>query len=393
MEPDYVDLFGVVTTPPALQGAKSKASPLEKLAKLMDEASTLEAKIETLEAGLASLRGHLQESVSETIARCVSIHRERIAFFETCVPQEPRKRDIRELLVETILDFADDLEERFGEDVEDIRLRWEDAPPEGMDDLAASVAFDLYEDAFGLKIPPELREIMKLAIREGKSPQEIPEVSEWMAQNDVFGEGPLGKPSPKRKKGAKAKANAPKFDPEAAAKGIYRRLARELHPDKTQDDDDRERRTELMQQLTRAWTERDLPTLVRLLHVHGSEGVKADGLDDATVEACLKEMRRTIKNLEWRLTSLEYAGHDLGGGPIPTSKWLAVPSLLESLVKARQSQAQEELQEAERLRELFPDRESVLATMHEILAEQARERSRAQTAARKKPGKAQKKKR
>ena len=290
MESDYVDLFGVATTPPAPKGTKPKAPPLEKLAKLMDEASSLEARIEATEAGLARIHDRLQSCTTETIEECVAIRRELIAFLETCIPTEPRLRKVREQLIETTLDLAEDLEERYDEDMTEVfqRLGPEDILPPEMEDTAASFAFDMYEDMYGLKIPPKLREIMTQAIREGKAPHEIPEVSEWMAQNDVFGEGPLGKPSPKQKKASRAKAAAPKFDPEAAAKGIYRGLARELHPDKTRDDEERERRTELMQQLTRAWTERDLPTLVRLLNVHGSEGVKADGLDDDTVDACHK---------------------------------------------------------------------------------------------------------
>lgn len=393
METDYVDLFGVATTPPAPKGAKPKPPPLEKLAKLMDEASGLEAKIEATEEGLARIRERLESCTTEAIDECVAIRRELIAFLETCIPEEPRQRKIREQLIETILDLAEDLEERFDEDMTEVFQRWspEDVLPPEMEDLAASFAFDMYEDMYGLKIPPELREIMTRAIREGRSPDEVPEVSEWMAQHDMDSSGPFGKFKPKKPSNASRKT--PKFDPEAAAKGIYRGLARELHPDKTRDGEERERRTELMQQLTRAWTERDLPTLVRLLHVHGSEGVKADGLEDATVEACLKEMRRTVKNLEWRLSSLEYAGHDLGGGPIPTSKWLAVPSLVESLVKAQQKDAQDELREAKRLRALFPDRESVLAVMHEILAEQARARAKAKPTIRKKSGKQAKMKR
>lgn len=380
MDSPYLDLFGVAVAPPVPKGVKPKATPLEKLAKLMDEAAGLEARIEEMETGLSRMQDRLRQSTHATIEQCVSIRKELIAFLETCVPKEPPKRKVREVLVDTILDLSDDLEERFGEDMDEVLKRWIPQDElDAFDDSADSIAFDMIEGLAGQEMPEALREIVRRAMRDGTPPTDVPEFEAWMDQVvGKMGEGAARAPRKPSKTSRKA-PKAPKFDPEAAAKGIYRGLARELHPDKTQDGVERERRTELMQQLTRAWSERDLPSLVRLLHVHGSDDVKADGLDDATVEACLKEMRRTVQELQWRQSSLEREGQNLGGGPIPTSKWLAVPSLIESLVAARQREAEEELQEAKRLRSIFPDRETVLAVMDQMLTEQERKR---------KPGKA-----
>lgn len=387
MDSKYLDLFGMATEPPAPNGVKPKATPLEKLAKLMEEASCLETWIEEMESGLSRMQAQLRQSTEATIERCVAIRKELIAFLETCVPKEPGQRKVREVLIDTILDLADDLEECFGEDVDEVRERW--IPQEErdeLDDSASSIAFDLIEGFSGMEMPEALREIVKKAMRDGTPPTAVPEFEAWMDQvnRKMFG-GSSGKPKRSSKASSKA-PKAPKFDPEVAAKGIYRGLARELHPDKTQDDAERERRTDLMQQLTRAWSERDLPTLVRLLHVHGSDDVKADGLDDATVEACLKEMRRTIRELEWRKSSLEQEGKELGGGPIPTSKWLAIPSLFENLVTVRQREADEELREAQQLRSIFPDRQTVLAVMNQMLADQARRRKPGKAKAGKKKG-------
>jgi hypothetical protein len=350
---EYQDLFGIAVAPPVK--GKPKASPLEKLEKLMDQASDLEEKIESLETGLPGLLERVRQHTAPVIAECVVIRRRVIAFLETCVQEASRKKSARRKLVDIILDLADELEERFGEDMEETRRRWEPPPSlEPMDPEDAEAGVEFFEAMTGMRLPAHVRKAMVATLLQGGRPESCAEFVAWADSPESETSGKRKGPKPRKGK------DAPQLDPEAAAKDIYRGLARELHPDKTQDDEERIRRTTLMQDLTRAWSDRDLPALVRLLHAHGSEEAKAGALDDAMAEECLRQMRKTLQELESRHRSLEKAGWDIGQSPIPTSTYLAHPRKVEAVLTARMNGAMEELAEAKELERIFSNREVVL---------------------------------
>ena len=192
---------------------------------------------------------------------------------------------------------------------------------------------------------------MERTILAGGNPLSCSEFVEWAGKQESGG--------PHRGRKKSAKSAVPALDPEAAAKGIYRGLARELHPDKTQDDDERVRRTSLMQNLTQAWNDRDLGELVRLLRAHGSDQVKSNALDDATIEACIKELKNNLRHLERRHRELDRIGFDIGRGYDTTTMLLSEPRRLEKILAARLAGAEEERREALELERTFSDIEAV----------------------------------
>src|ERR1035437_5935109 len=156
---EYDDLFGVAVAPPTK--GKPKASPLEKLEKLMDHASDLEEKIETLETGLPGLLERVRLHTAPVIAECVAILRRVIVFLESCVPEASRKKSARQKLVNTILDLADDLEERFEEDMEETRRRWEQpSSVEPMDQEDAEAGVEFFEAMTGMRLTAHVRKAM-----------------------------------------------------------------------------------------------------------------------------------------------------------------------------------------------------------------------------------------
>lgn len=68
----------------------------------------------------------------------------------------------------------------------------------------------------------------------------------------------------KKAQRAAASAPAPAFDPQAALRELYRRLAATLHPDREADPQQRERKTMLMQRLNAAYADADLLGLLEL---------------------------------------------------------------------------------------------------------------------------------
>jgi hypothetical protein len=351
--------FGVATTPLASTKKTPKATPLQKLEKLMREVEEWESKIERLEREAPALLEKARLHTAPIIDECVKIRRRVIAFLEESLPTGSKQKAVKRKLVELILDLSYELEDRFEEDMSETIARHEEPEPEGDQDWSGDDAddmLDLFEAMTGFHPPDSVRSAMERAILAGGNPLDCPEFAEWAGKQEAG--GPTG-----RKKTKSGKMAAPAINPEATAKGIYRGLARELHPDKTQDDEERIRRTSLMQNLTQAWNERDLGALVRLLHAHGSDQVKSDALDDATIEACLKELKNTLRDLERRHRELDRIGCEIGHGYDTTTMLLSQPKRLERLLAERLADAEEERREALDLERTFSDREAIYEAM------------------------------
>jgi len=101
------------------------------------------------------------------------------------------------------------------------------------------------------------------------------EETEWNEATDP-GAGPArGDPSPGARRGGARRPPAPGARPEVAGarqvgqerrslRELFRSLARAIHPDQARHEAERERRTEVMKQVTRAYEEGDLARLVEL---------------------------------------------------------------------------------------------------------------------------------
>lgn len=350
---EYQDLFGVSSIPPLATKAKTKATPLQKLEKLMREVEDWESRIEYLESESPALLEKVRLHTAPLVQECIEIRRRVVAFLESSLPTGFKQKSIRRKMVELILDLSYDLEDRFGADMSETIGRWEQPEPEqDWDGEDADAMLDLFEAMTGLQTPDRVRSAMERAILAGENPLQCPEFVEWAGEQEANG--------PARGRKAKSvKSTIPAVDPEATAKGIYHGLARELHPDKTQDDEERIRRTSLMQNLTQAWKERDLASLVRLLHAHGSEQVKSDALDDFAIDACIKELKSTLRDLERRHRELDRIGYDIGHGYDSTTTLLKQPDRLEKILAARFAGAEAERRAALDLEQTFSDREAI----------------------------------
>ena len=118
---------------------------------------------------------------------------------------------------------------------------------------------EMASEIFGVQIDPE---------QNATSPDELMDrIAEEMDAASAQAEQP---PSSKtRKKSAKAAASeaareTAEHNAKQSIREIYRKLVSELHPDREQDADERARKTELMQQVNRAYKARDLLGLLEL---------------------------------------------------------------------------------------------------------------------------------
>jgi len=291
-------------------GGKSSLS--DKVGDLLSETERLEAEIHHLEDGIPPLVARF-EAAEASLVDEIQVRRTRlIAGIEENLPTGKRQKRLLEKGVALVLFLARDLETRFGADMQEVRERW--------------AAFDA-------------------------------SASEPEAEERLNDPGSAG-PSPSAARMARKVA-----DPDATAKDIYRSLARELHPDKTRDDEERIRRTTLMQSLTHAWQVRDLGALLRLLHAHGSEETKANSVDEASLKACVEELQAARKRLHERRRRLRHEG--LPQGATDWKLLLENDVLVEQLLRKAKDTARRELAAVRELEKWLSSPENLLEFLRE----------------------------
>jgi hypothetical protein len=92
---------------------------------------------------------------------------------------------------------------------------------------------------------------------------------------------------------------------------IFRNLARAVHPDQARQDGERERRTEVMKQVTRAYEDGDLARLIELESVWQSERALLDGDPEQRCRALTRLNRELLDQLREVTRQLREAKRDL----------------------------------------------------------------------------------
>lgn len=263
----------------------SDPPPSDPLASALRDAQDLAEDLQFLERELPGVKARLFAPYRELVDQVIALRRELFLLVRRKVDAAARRSLLAREGPDLLWHLATDLEERFGVSMRAYLPRMESpGEDEEEDDLAD---FDDFR------------------------------------QHSTPGGG--ADPSASRQTSRQAQAR------QAAAKGIYLRLARELHPDKSVDHLEKERRTLLMQQLTQAHGEGDLAALLGLLESHGSPRARSEALDPRLREACLAGLRERIDTLRQAHKRLRHQDTFLG-----VVDWLPVVrdgALLERLIR------------------------------------------------------------
>lgn len=281
-------------------------NPSSRIGEALAEIATLETELEFLESELPPLQAKLDAAVRPLIGEIVAIRQELVGIVERSADSAPKRGTFRRDAEDLVAHLVSDLEERFGVRISRHQDRGALQARDDEDD-------DSSEDDFTWAEPE----------RHSPRPDTVA-----------------------RREGKKAP-----LDPESTAKGIYRTLAMELHPDKTRDEPERLRRTELMQNLTQAWKERDLGALLRLLHAHGSDEAKSGAMDETSLRICAAGLESELEALRRKVRNLRHQG--LPGGVVDWMPVLRDPKLFERLLRRQKAIPREELEQMIRWRNLW----------------------------------------
>jgi hypothetical protein len=105
-------------------------------------------------------------------------------------------------------------------------------------------------------------------------------------------------------------------------RALFRRLVLAVHPDRAQEQGERERRTEAMKEATRAYEDGDLARLLELekawqLGMSAPSNANEQGQRCAELEQTLRELRRQLRELRSELRTVrERMREDMLGGPL-----------------------------------------------------------------------------
>lgn len=277
----------------------------DRVGAALEETRLLERDVRFLEECLPPLQAKLDAAVRPLVDAVIQARRELVALVERRIlAAPPRQKRFHREATELLRHLAADLEERFG-----VVVRTEHAGREDDDE------------------PDE-------------------ELGSWDHDAWESHAEPAHRPKPETRGRPE-----PRLDPETAARGIYRSLARELHPDKTTDESERIRRTGLMQDLTEAWSKRDFPNLLRLLHAHGSDEARSDALDEGALQAALRGVEENRDRLRARLRELRHTFL-----PDGATDWMLLardPKLFGKALRRAKRIPREELEQMLRLKAIF----------------------------------------
>ena len=99
-------------------------------------------------------------------------------------------------------------------------------------------------------------------------------------------------------------------------KQLYRKLARRYHPDLASDEDDRERRTNLMAMINEAYAQADIDALIALDNTSPQEEDKLENNDVPLVLLTLRQLQQTSADLAIQIQDLKAERHDLMYGAL-----------------------------------------------------------------------------
>ncbi|MES2734214.1 MAG: hypothetical protein V4714_20875 [Bacteroidota bacterium] len=281
-------------------------TPLDKAKKefsrLLNSIEKLKQEAETREASLTSIKNRIQQEIKPLMDQTLSVRLEINQALESNLADKSFSRKEKKTLVELLFYNCALLEEMFGQDMTEVRLRHMTAREKREYEEEMEQAGDIEQilnDFFGGVTP-------------GGNPFGQPEEAE----------------QPKKKQGRKRKPTADsspedspqpdaidpqvkkKLDLQRYMRSLYLSLVKSIHPDLEQDEEKKWRRTELMQKVSVAYQHLDLYELLKarkeLLEIEESEHLeKSLEIENKELDQ-LKQYIKILKSQQQEIQSAHY---------------------------------------------------------------------------------------
>jgi hypothetical protein len=281
-----------ITVPVRTDGQATGTPAQQAFRQAIQDVENLRERLRDLRTEQAEARRRYWQQVGPAAAAVVAARRELFPALEEALLLGYFSRLEEQQITEVILGNARALEDRFGEDEDEIIRKYaphgrrpmtEAAAPESKD-ASAKAAPEFIPDP---TLPPHEQAAQAARARRKTKAQRQQEAAEQAAR-----------------------ADQQQF--ESNAKTIYRQLARTHHPDLERDPEKQAARTAQMQRITEAYEADDLYTLLQLLAESGPADAEADDVLARYTRALLQQQTQ----LKQQMNELKYGpnGFVMGSG-------------------------------------------------------------------------------
>jgi hypothetical protein len=306
----------------------------EELSKLQKQFNNYIRKIDTLKKDITEVEKQLQEArkrVNEDIIplekQMIEIKVNYVKLLDKYYNEKGFTASYKKKMAYLICEKSFDLIEQFGkEELKEIYEKYNDKSFEEenaeRDKMTGEAMKNMFEQMFGIELDEEA---------DLSSPEKFQEElnRKMQAEQEAFEQ----KRSERKKTKAQLEKENKKKEEEKnisqASRKVYMELVKEFHPDREKDAAERERKTEIMKQVTNAYESNDLFHLLRLqLEFFQIDKEHINKLADEKLKYFNKILREQVQDLESELYSLK--GFGMFGGNNLYQRFCGPPALMNS---------------------------------------------------------------
>lgn len=286
----------------------------KKLSKLQKQFNYCTKHIKSLKKKIENIRAYTQECFdrfqNEIVPLEDKVLEARIAFVKTLDAsyQDKYFRKVEKLVIQEIIEGETyTLIEQYGVDeLIEIHDRYSDETYQDLKDdskvLGETFAKSFIENMFDIEID---------GVGDLESPEDFANLQEEVQKKIEERERQYQETQKNRKKSKsqQAKEKQVKEEPQNLSKtsrAIYTELVKELHPDKEQDEQEKNRKTEIMKKVTEAYNNGDFFELMRLQIEYKQGGDKIENLADDQLKYYNKILLDQMRELQQEKYMLTY---------------------------------------------------------------------------------------
>jgi hypothetical protein len=317
MSTAHPSLFGDELVVTSAERALVRSKHTRPLTKTEQAFNRLLRKVQMLQTRLETERRRLDDAlvfhaahVRPRITRVVALRKEVVRTLSPFLNDKRLSRGDRRVLASVLTDQLTDI------------LMHDDAPDEDLRELFERLHGITYEQAAQEQLEDARSEMAAMFADLGVD-VDVPELRLDMTEEEIMAtvagmtarllqnarEAGVHRPDKaRRKRDERAAARARRFE-EARKAGIgavYKRLVRELHPDREPDADVRMRKDAMMQEVTAAYGRHDLPALLRIESEWVDREQAAAGVADETLTAYVEVLKEQAAQLETECDALRF---------------------------------------------------------------------------------------
>jgi succinate dehydrogenase flavin-adding protein (antitoxin of CptAB toxin-antitoxin module) len=345
--------------------AKRIVTPLDKakqeFSRLLDQVDQLKKESQTRENQLQEVRRRIQTELQPMLKEVIELRLALNELLESKIAEKGFNRQDKQTLTDLLFYNCDLLEQEFGHDMTEIRLRYLTKSEKKQYEQMGAVE-DLFNAFF--------EEAQKQYAGGGEN----------NAREDSRTENGQKKNARKRKAGPAETPQPDPVDPTVKKKldlqryirSLYLTLVKNIHPDLEQDPGKKQQRTDLMQKVTHAYQQLDLYELLKarkeLLEIDEENAPFPDSRSESEELDQLKQYIRILKSQQQEIQSEQFTQSHFSPDAVLLRKFYHPlrPEATEKAFKKEVNVFKKEMKKIRQVQETFEEKEKIRQFLEKV---------------------------